>query len=148
MTDGEECICSAISQNRGCFWFPATYGVLPDHQGMGMGMGIGGQPMDAVLAHADGRQGMFSSTVHSGATRRYRLAGFSSYPQTRMVDTVDRSTLPVVAGFREWQASDLDWTDRLGHDLRGAGHGPDHGYMLDTLRLVASQAASELNQIM
>jgi GNAT superfamily N-acetyltransferase len=126
----------AISQNRDRLWYLATYGVLPDQQGRGIGKRL----MDAVLAHADGRPGLFSSTVHPGATRRYRLAGFSLYPQMRMVGTVDRSTLPVVAGLREGQADDLDWMDRLDQDLRGAGHGPDHRYMLDTLRLVVSPA--------
>jgi GNAT superfamily N-acetyltransferase len=134
--DEDDVVGFAISQNRDRLWYLATYGVLPGHQGKGIGKRL----MDAVLAHADGRQGMFSSTVHPGATRRYRLAGFSLYPQMRMVGTVDRSTLPVVTGLREGQASDVDWMDRLDQDLRGAGHGPDHRYMLDTLRLVVSAA--------
>jgi GNAT superfamily N-acetyltransferase len=128
----------AISQNRGRFWFLATFGVLTGRQGMG----IGKQLMDAVLSHAAGRQGMLSSTVHPGATRRYRLAGFSLYPQMRMVGTVDRSTLPAVIGLQEGQASDLDWMDRLDERLRGAGHGPDHRYMLKTMRLVVSRATA------
>ncbi len=126
----------AISQNRGRLWYLATYGVLPDHQGKGIGKRL----MDAVLAHADGRPGMFSSTVHPGATRRYRLAGFSLHPQMHMVGTVDRSTLPAVTGLREGEIDDLAWMDRLDRDLRGAGHGPDHPYMLNTLRLVVSRA--------
>jgi GNAT superfamily N-acetyltransferase len=133
--DGDDLIGFAISQNREDFWFLATYGVLPRHQGRGIGKCL----MDAVLAHANGRQGMFISTVHPGATRRYRLAGFSLYPQMRMVGTVDRSTLPKVDGLRDGEADDLEWMDRLDQDLRGAGHGPDHVYMLDTLRLVVSR---------
>lgn len=58
----------AISQNRGRFWYPATYGVRTGPQGRGVGKRL----LDAVLAHAGGRSGMFSSTVHPGATRRYR----------------------------------------------------------------------------
>ncbi|MGH4031687.1 GNAT family N-acetyltransferase [Actinomycetota bacterium Odt1-20B] len=124
-----------ISQNRDDLWFLATYGVLPSHQGRG----VGARLMDAVLAHAGGRPGIFSSSVHPGATRRYRLAGFSLHPQMRMVGTVDRSTLPVVEGLREGGADDFAWMDRLDRELRVAGHGPDHGYMLDTLRLVVSR---------
>ncbi|MFI0738568.1 GNAT family N-acetyltransferase [Streptomyces sp. NPDC021100] len=122
----------AISQNRGRLWYLATYGVLPSHQGQGIGKRL----LDAALTHADGRPGVFSSSVHPGATRRYRMAGFSLHPQMRMVGTVDRSTLPAVDGLREGQADDFAWMDRLDQNLRVAGHGPDHSYMLDTLRLV------------
>ena len=87
--DEDEVVGFAISQNRGRLWYLATYGVLPAHQGRGLGQ----QLMDAVLAHAGDRQGMFISTVHPGATRRYRLAGFSLYPLMRMVGTVDRAGL-------------------------------------------------------
>jgi GNAT superfamily N-acetyltransferase len=128
----DDIIGFAISQNRGSFWFLATYGVLPGHQGTGIGTRL----LDAVLAHADGRPGMLSSTVHPGATRRYRQAGFALYPQMRMVGTVDRSTLPVIAGLEEGGAGDFEWMDRLDRNLRGDGHGPDHGYMLKTRRLV------------
>ncbi|MGA5170007.1 MULTISPECIES: GNAT family N-acetyltransferase [Streptomyces] len=131
----EEVVGFAISQNRGELWYLATYGVLTGRQGKGIGKRL----MDAVLAHAGGRRGMFSSTVHPGATRRYRLAGFTLHPQMRMVGTVDRSTLPAVGGLRDGEASDLEWMDRLDEELRGAGHGPDHAYMLRTLRLVVSR---------
>ncbi|WP_230993372.1 GNAT family N-acetyltransferase [Streptomyces endocoffeicus] len=133
---GDGVIGFAISQNRGPFWFLATYGVLPGHQAKGIGRRL----MDAALAHADGRQGMFSSTVHPGATRRYRLAGFSLHPQMRMVGTVDRATLPAVTGVREGRDDDIDWMNHLDRRLRGAGHGPDHAYMRGTLRLVVSRA--------
>lgn len=126
----------AISQNRDRFWYLATYGVLPDRQGEGVGRLL----MDAVLSHADGRQGMFSSTVHPGATRRYRLAGFTLHPQLRMVGNVDRSTLPAISGLRDGTADDFGWMDRLDTELRGAGHGPDHAYLMKTMRLVVSKA--------
>ncbi len=125
----------AVSQNRDRLWFLATYGVLPGHQGQGVGRRL----IDAALAHAAGRPGIFSSSVHPGATRRYRLAGFSLHPQMRMTGTVDRSAVPAVDGLREGRADDFEWMDRLDRDLRGAGHGPDHPYMLDTLRLVVSE---------
>ncbi len=128
----------AMSQNRGDLWFLATYGVLPSHQGQGIGKRL----LDAALAHAGGRPGIFSSSVHPGATRRYRAAEFSLHPQMRMVGTVDRSTLPVVDGLREGRADDFAWMDELDQGLRVAGHGPDHEYMLDTLRLVVSRDRS------
>ncbi|MEU1968659.1 GNAT family N-acetyltransferase [Micromonospora sediminicola] len=141
--DGEDLVGFAISQNRGRVWYLATYGVLPGHQGHGLGRRL----MDAVLAHADGRPGLFSSTVHPGATRRYRLAGFLLYPQMRMVGTVDRSTLPAVPGLSEGDGNDIGWMDRLDDSRRGAGHGPDHGYMLRRLRLVVSRRPGRLGYV-
>lgn len=133
--EGDDVVGFAISQNRDRLWYLATYGVLPNRQGRGIGKRL----MDAVLAHADGRPGLFSSTVHPGATRRYRLAGFSLHPQLRMVGTVDRSTLPAITGLHEGRVDDLEWMDRLDERLRGAGHGPDHQYLLNDSRLVVSR---------
>jgi GNAT superfamily N-acetyltransferase len=132
--DGEDIVGFAISQNRGAFWYLATYGVSTGRQGQGIGRRL----MDAALTHAAGRQGMFSSSVHPGATRRYRLAGFTLLPQMRMVGTVDRSTLPAVTGLREGTENDVAWMDLLDERLRGAGHGPDHTYMATRLRLVVT----------
>ncbi|WP_260475381.1 GNAT family N-acetyltransferase [Streptomyces sp. WAC 06725] len=128
----------AVSQNRDALWYLATYGVLPGHQGRGIGRRL----LDAVLAHADGRPGIFSSSVHPGATRRYRLAGFSLHPQMQMVGTVDRSALPAVDGLRDGGPDDFAWMDRLDRDLRGAGHGPDHGCLLAAHRLVVTRDRS------
>ncbi|GHF54025.1 hypothetical protein GCM10010359_65530 [Streptomyces morookaense] len=135
-TDAGAVVGFAVSQNRGRLWYLATYGVLPGHQGKGIGKRL----LDVVLVHAEGRRGLFSSTVHPAATRRYRLAGFSLLPQMRMVGTVDRSALPAVTGLRDGGGDDLEWMDRLDENLRGAGHGPDHRYMLGSLRLVVSRA--------
>jgi GNAT superfamily N-acetyltransferase len=134
--DGGSIVGFAISQNRGPVWFLATYGVLSERQGSGIGKRL----LDAVLAHAGARRGLFSSTNHPGATRRYRLAGFVLHPQMRMVGTVDRTRTPAITGLQEGDAGDFDWMDRLDEDLRGAGHGPDHGYMLETMRLVVSRS--------
>jgi len=134
--DGDDLVGFAFSQNRGRFWYLWTYGVLPSAQGRGIGRRL----MDAVLAYADGRPGMFSSSVHPGATRRYRLAGFLLYPQMRMVGTVDRATLPAVTGLREGSQDDFEWMDALDTRLRGGGHGPDHAYMLYSLRLMVTRA--------
>ncbi|MER6813828.1 GNAT family N-acetyltransferase [Spirillospora sp. NPDC000708] len=134
--EGRDVVGFAVSQNREGLWYLATYGVLPGRQGKGIGKRL----MDAVLAHAGDRPGLFSSTVHPAATRRYRLAGFTLHPQMRMVGTVDRSTLPAVRGLRDGRADDLEWMDRLDTAVRGAGHGPDHVHMLETLRLVVSDA--------
>ncbi|WP_378730554.1 GNAT family N-acetyltransferase [Nocardia brasiliensis] len=137
--DGEQIVGFAISQNRDRLWYLATYGVLTGQQGHGIGRRL----LDAVLTHADGRQGMFSSSVHPAATRRYRLAGFSLHPQMRMIGTVDRSTLPAVTGLSDGSADDFDWMNRLDQQLRGAGHGADHQYLLTGHRLVVSRAGDQ-----
>ncbi len=137
-TDANGVIGFAVSQNRDNLWYLATYGVLPGHQGRGIGKRL----LDAALAHADGRPGIFSSSVHPGATRRYRLAGFSLHPQMQMVGTVNRSALPAVDGLRDGGPDDFAWMDRLDSDLRGAGHGPDHGRLLSAHRLAVSRDRS------
>ncbi len=134
--DGAEIVGFAISQNRGRLWYLATYGVLPERQGEGIGRRL----LDATLSHADGRPGLFSSTVHPGATRRYRLAGFLLYPQMRMTGTVARATIPALPGLREGTADDAEWMNTLDEQLRGAGHGPDHEYLRRDQRLVVSAA--------
>lgn len=134
--DGAQIVGYAIAQNRDRLWYLAAYGVLTSEQGHGIGKRL----LDAVLTHADGRQGMFSATVHPGATRRYRLAGFSLHPQMRMTGTVDRARLGAVTGLSEGSADDFDWMNRLDEQLRGAGHGPDHQYLLTDHRLVVSRA--------
>jgi hypothetical protein len=77
--------------------------------------------------------------VHPAATRRYRLAGFLLHSQMRMVGRVDRSTRCAVEGLRDGRADDVEWMDRLDTLVRGAGHGPDHTYMLSRWRLVVSR---------
>lgn len=134
--DGDEVLGFAVSQNRGGVWYLATYGVVPEHQGQGLGREL----LEAVLAHAADRPALFISTIHPGATRRYRRAGFSLKPLMRMVGTVDRTMLPAVTGLQDGQVDDVAWMDRLDRELRGAGHGPDHQHMLATSRLMVSRA--------
>ncbi|MEV4255379.1 GNAT family N-acetyltransferase [Spirillospora sp. NPDC049652] len=124
----------AVSQNRGGLWYLSVYAVQPGIQAKGVGKRL----LDAALAHADGRPGMLSASAHPGATRRYRLAGFTLYPQMRMTGRVDRSTLPALDGLRDGRPDDLEWMDGLDERLRGAGHGPDHRYLRENTRLVVS----------
>jgi RimJ/RimL family protein N-acetyltransferase len=129
-----EIVGFAISQNRDHLWYLATYGVLTDRQGLGIGKRL----LDEALAHAGERPGLFSSTNHPAATRRYRLAGFALHPQMRMVGVVDRSTLPAVRGLRDGTLDDLEWVNRLDEKIRGAGHGADHAFMAERMRLVVA----------
>ncbi|MGW7459945.1 hypothetical protein [Streptomyces sp. NPDC054797] len=56
-----------------------------------------------------------------------------------MTGPVNRSALAAVTGLDEGDSADLGWMDRLDANLRGAGHGPDHTFMLSTLRLIVSR---------
>jgi GNAT superfamily N-acetyltransferase len=131
----DDVIGFALSQNRGACWYLWTYGVAPGHQGNGVGAAM----MAAVLAHADGRPGILFSTVHPGATRRYRLAGFELHPQMRPVGHVDRTGIPAVSGLRDGDADDIEWMDELDERRRGGGHGPDHELLLATEHLTVSR---------
>ncbi|MEU0093349.1 GNAT family N-acetyltransferase [Kribbella sp. NPDC006257] len=126
----------ALSQNRGELWYLATYGVLPEARSTGIGRRL----LDVVLEHAGDRPGIFNSTTHPGATRRYRLAGFDLLPQMRMTGTVDRSAIPAIRQLAEGDENDFDWMDALDTNLRGAGHGPDHAFLLNSQRLVVSRS--------
>ncbi|MGW7410887.1 GNAT family N-acetyltransferase [Streptomyces sp. NPDC054863] len=130
----ERVVGFALSQNREDLWFLLTYGVLPGLQGKGIGKRL----MDAVLAHAGDRRGIFISTVHPGATRRYWQAGFALQPLMSLSGTVDRTTLPAITGLREGGADDIEWMDRVDREVRGAGRGTDHLHMQETMRLVVS----------
>lgn len=140
-SDAGEIVGFAVSQNRGGFWYLASYGVVPGLQSKGVGTRL----LDAALAHADGRPGMISSSPHPGATRRYRRAGFTMLPEMRMTGRVDRAALPALDGLRDGRRDDLEWMDALDERLRGGGHGPDHVHMLDDLglRLVVSASPAE-----
>jgi GNAT superfamily N-acetyltransferase len=134
--DEDRVVGFALSQNRGPLWLLITYGVLPGRQGKGIGKRL----MDAALAHAGDRPGMFISTVHPGATRRYWQAGFTLQPLMGLTGTVDHSTLPAITGLRDGTAEDIAWMDRLDTELRGAGHGaPDHLHMQRTMRLTVTK---------
>ncbi|MFJ2738669.1 GNAT family N-acetyltransferase [Streptomyces sp. NPDC087440] len=133
--DDDRVVGFALSQNRGPLWLLITYGVLPGLQGKGIGRRL----MDAALSHAGDRPGMFISTVHPGATRRYWQAGFTLHPLMGLTGTVDRSSLPAVTDLHEGTADDIPWMDHLDTALRGAGHGPDHAHLLETMRLVVSR---------
>jgi hypothetical protein len=99
--------------------------------------------MTAVATRARGvARGRKSADILARARTRsgtwLTVRGLSLHPQMRMIGRVDRSKLAAVNGLREGDAGDLDWMDRLDRELRGAGHGPDHGFMLKCLRLVVA----------
>jgi hypothetical protein len=89
---------------------------------------------------------MLSASADARAVRVYHQAGFDLHPQMFLQGTVDRSALPVPDGrtekVREGTLADLELMDSLDRRARGAGHGPDHGLMLRTWRLLVSDTTT------
>lgn len=129
----------ATSFRREVLWCLATYAVLPGRQGQG----IGRQLLAAALHHGRAcSRWMLSASPDAAAVRLYHQVGFALHPQMYLTGTVDRAAIPVVEKVREGAAADLDLMDSLDRAARGAGHGVDHRWMLDTWRLVVSDTST------
>jgi GNAT superfamily N-acetyltransferase len=131
----------ATSLRRETLWVLATYAVRPGLQGRG----IGRQVLDAALTHSRGcLRGMLAASSDPKAVRRYLLAGFTMHPQMFLKGIVDRTAIPVGTGekVREGTAADRELMDSLDRRLRGAGHGPDHEFLLREQRLYVSDTST------
>ncbi len=123
----------ATSFRRDTTWFLATYAVRPDVQGRGLGKAI----LATALDHSRGAlRGMLSASDDPRAFRRYRLAGFDLHPQMSLTGDVDRHALPSVERVREATAGDIPMMNSVDRGTRGAAHGADHEYLLETCRAI------------
>jgi GNAT superfamily N-acetyltransferase len=124
-----------VSFTRELMWLLASYAVRPGLQGQGIGRAL----LAATLGHGRGcLRGMLSASSDPKAARRYRAAGFTLHPQMFLTGVVDRDVLPVVEHVREGSAGDLDLMDSVDRRTRGAAHGPDHGVLLESFRLIVT----------
>jgi GNAT superfamily N-acetyltransferase len=129
----------ATSIRRELMWCLATYAVRPALQGQGIGRPL----LEAALQHSRGcLRGMLSASSDPKAVRRYRAAGFDLHPQMFLSGEVDRSVIPVVDKVRDGSASDIELMDSLDRRARGAAHGPDHGLLLSSFRLLVSDTST------
>ena len=129
----------ATSLRRETLWCLATYAVRPAAQGRGIGTPL----LAAALSHGSGcTRAALSSSADPRAVRVYHRAGFALHPQMQLSGPLDRSLLPVVEKVREGSASDIDMMDSVDRAARGAGHGPDHAWMLSTWRLLVSDTTT------
>lgn len=114
-------------------WCLATYAVRPGFQGRGTGKRL----LDTALAYGEGcDRWMLSASGDPRAARRYRLAGFDLHPMMSLTGGLDRSAIPAVDGLRDGTPDDVELLDSLDRELRGAGHGPDHGALASMGELV------------
>lgn len=129
----------ATSFRREVLWCLATYAVLPGRQGQGIGKPL----MAAALTHGDGcTRAALSASSDSRAVRIYHQAGFELHPQMHLTGPLDRSLLPVVEKVRDGSAADIELMDSVDRGARGAGHGPDHEWMLGVWRLLVSDTTT------
>jgi GNAT superfamily N-acetyltransferase len=129
----------ATSFRRETLWCLATYAVRPGLQGAGIGRPL----LAAAMDHARGcTRAALASSADSKAVRVYHRAGFALHPQMHLTGPLDRSLLPAVTKVREGSASDIDLMDSVDRAARGAGHGPDHEWMLGVWRLLVSDSST------
>jgi len=129
----------ATSFVRDTTWCLATFVVRPGLQGRGIGRSL----LDAAMQH--GRaclHGMLSASMDPKALRRYHQAGFVLHPHMRLTGPADRSAIPVVEKVRDGSAGDLDLANSVDRQVRGAGHGPDHEYLLQHHRMLVSDSTT------
>lgn len=139
--DDGEVVAVATSLRRETLWVLATYAVRPGLQGRG----IGKQVLEAALTHSQGcLRGMLAASSDPRAVRRYLLAGFTMHPQMFLQGTVDRTAIPPGTGekVREGTDADRELMDSIDRRLRGAGHGPDHEFLLREQRLYVSDTTT------
>ncbi|RKE18726.1 GNAT family N-acetyltransferase [Streptomyces sp. TLI_171] len=126
--DGEA-VGAALSLRREGVWVLPLFVVLPAAQGQGVGRLL----LERATAYGRGcLRGMLCASPSPAAARRYRSAGFTLHPTMQLGGRVDRERLldpgdiPVHPG----NATHLHLLDSVDRRLRGAAHGPDHGFML------------------
>ena len=119
----------ALALRREHTWLLSLLAVAPDAQNAGVGRLL----LERTLEYGSGcLRGMICGSPDPRAARRYRKAGFTLYPAMSLHGTVDRAALPGGDGLGVFEggAAQLDLLDSVDRRLRGAAHGPDHGYLL------------------
>lgn len=130
--DGTGLLAGALSARRELTWVLAVRAAVPGARG---GDALD-QLMGAVAAYGQGcLRGALVLDSGPVAARRAHAAGFTLHPTMALSGYVDRAALPVVDRVRDGDASDLDLLDSVDRQVRGAGHGPDHAFLLGGHRL-------------
>ena len=127
--DGERVVGIALALERESVWILSLFAVDEEYRSTGVGRKL----LDRALGYAEGCKGaMLASATHPAAMRRYALAGFDLHPTLVAGGTVHRESLPSGLQAREGTEGDLDLAAEVDRQLRGAAHGPDLEFMLQT----------------
>lgn len=127
--DGERVVGVALALEREGVWILSLFAVDEEYRGAGVGRRL----LDRALGYAEGRKGaILASSTHPAAMRRYALAGFDLYPTLTAGGTVRREALPAGLRVRERTEDGLQLAAEVDRQLRGAAHGPDLEFMLQT----------------
>lgn len=127
--DGERVVGVALALEREGVWILSLFAVDEEYRSAGVGRKL----LDRALGYAEGSKGaMIASSTHPAAMRRYALAGFDLLPTLMATGKVRRESLPAGLGVREGTKDDLQLAVEVDRLLRGAAHGPDLEFMLQT----------------
>lgn len=86
---------------------------------------------------------MLASSTYPAAMRRYTLAGFELLPMLMTTGTVRCESLPAGLRVREGAEGDLQLAAKVDRQLRGATHGSDLEFMLQTgCRLLVAECGT------
>jgi GNAT superfamily N-acetyltransferase len=115
----------AIALVREGIWGLSLYAVDDALQGRGVGRAL----LDAALEHGraqDAHGWLILSSEHPAAMRRYARAGFALSPCLSAMGVADLRRAPdEAARVENAGANGIALADRIGRQLRGAGHGRD-----------------------
>jgi GNAT superfamily N-acetyltransferase len=127
--DGERVVGVALALEREGVWILSLFAVDEEYRSAGVGRKL----LDRALGYAEGSKGaMIASSTHPAAMRRYALAGFDLLPTLMAGGTARRESLPAGLKVREGTKDDLQLAAEVDRLLRGAAHGPDLEFMLQT----------------
>ena len=126
-----------LARRREGLWVLSLLTVDAEYRSRGIGKALLGH----ALSYAEGCRGsLLASSSHPAALRRYAMAGFTLLPALAATGTVRREKLPAKLAVRDGDESDLELAAEVDRYLRGAPHGPDLEFLLDTgCRLFVSE---------